>query len=270
MGGVTTRDWVAWCARQRVRARGTPGALAPCALGDLELAEFQRRAVDRLVQIARVYRGALLADVVGMGKTRVALAAGAMLAEGAPLTVCAPSRVVPTWRRALRSAGLEADVVTHTSMSMAGREDATPAGVVIVDEAHRFRNPATARSRLLARWCAGATALLVTATPVCRGPDDLYHLLRLFLSEDDLRGVVGADLRDAFEEGGGVLGRALEEVVVRRDRAPEGRGFGRRPAVSLELVSYEPGPHERWLWRNLGDHAAQLSLAVWDLSLIHI
>jgi superfamily II DNA or RNA helicase len=263
MGSVTTRDWVAWGARQRVRAIGTPRASAPAALGELELADFQRRAVDRLVQIARTYRGALLADVVGMGKTRVALAAGALLSAGGPITVCAPARVVPTWRRALASAGVDAGVVTHTSMS---RADAgpSPGGVLIVDEAHRFRNPAAARSRTLAAWCAGATVLLVTATPVCSGAADLYNLLRLFLAEDDLRPVVGANLHGAFARGGAPLQRALQEVVVRRERAPSGRGFGRRPAVSMEVLSYEPDATERWLWRHLGDHAARLSLAVWD------
>ncbi len=262
MGGVTTRDWVAWGARQRVRAMGVPVASAPAAVGDLELAGFQRRAVDRLVQIAQTYRGALLADVVGMGKTRVALAAAALLSAGGPITVCAPARVVPTWRRALASAGLDADVVTHTSMS---RSDAgpSPGGVLVVDEAHRFRNPAAARTRTLATWCAGATVLLVTATPVCSGPTDLYNLLRLFLAEDDLRPVLGANLLGAFAHGGALLERGLQEVVVRRERAPSGRGFGRRPAVSMEMVTYEPDDHERWLWRHLGDYAARLSLTVW-------
>jgi len=52
---------------------------------------------------------------------------------------------------------------------------------VIVDEAHRFRNPDTNRFRALARLVVGSHVLLVTATPIHNCAADLLHVLRLFL-----------------------------------------------------------------------------------------
>lgn len=75
--------------------------------------------------------------------------------------------------------------------------------LVVVDEAHNYRNPDTAkRAAVLRRLLAGKRRdlLLLTATPVNNSLWDLYHLLRFFMKQDAWladRGVLS--IRERFE-----------------------------------------------------------------------
>ena len=160
-------------------------------------------------------------------------------------------------------------LVTHTECSRhPERLLSLRPSIVIVDEAHRFRHPRTKRYATLAAIASEAPLMLVSATPINRGVQDLEHLLRLFLREDSTRRLVGKDLSEIFGLAKGGDGWALDElisaVVIRRLRAPEEeRGtFGRRPAVSLSVMAYEPSGDEQWLWHHLSSSLDALSLKV--------
>ena len=60
-------------------------------------------------------------------------------------------------------------------------------GVVLVDEAHNFRNPLTRRYAALFNylWQGEHKVVLLSATPQNLGPSDIYHQLRLFLDDLD-------------------------------------------------------------------------------------
>ncbi|HET9982424.1 MAG TPA: helicase-related protein [Longimicrobiales bacterium] len=95
--------------------------------------------------------------------------------------------------------------------------------LVVVDEAHAFRNPGTRRYRSLAALCRGAEVVLLTATPVNNTLSDLYFQLRLFAGDGSFRDVGVPDLRGAFEAArGGLAARpvlpVLRDVMVRRTR----------------------------------------------------
>jgi superfamily II DNA or RNA helicase len=261
----SSADWVRraiWAGRSTRQLGGGPDAV-----GELELAPFQAAAVQRGIELARRWGGVLVADAVGLGKTRVGLGICEALARDARIRgrsggvgLCVPARLRAQWRTAVRRAGTEeVQIVSHTELSRRSVDWEAPGpSVVVVDEAHRFRNPKANRAEELAELAARATVVLLTATPVCNSIWDLYHLLALFLAEDDLRGQVGWDLREAFEraespEAGLAvdLTEIVEQVVVRRTVPPSESGFGRRPATSLMTLPYEPGEHEAWIWRHL-------------------
>lgn len=264
MSAMTIRDWFR-AAFARQRAGVTASQEESTRVGELELAGFQRRAAVRGLDIARTYGGVLLADAVGLGKTRVSSSIAKALARDARLRggssqvlICAPARLAAQWERAATRAGLaEFAIVTHTWLSRTPLDEVFEAhepACVVVDEAHRFRNPRAKRSRALARLAAVAPVVLATATPVCNGLDDLYHLLSLFLADHDLRAVIGHNLSDAFglaEAGLFDLTELVEQVVIRRTAAPQSGGFGRRPSVALEVLGYRAGAAEQWLWQNL-------------------
>lgn len=240
------------------------------ASSSLSLVDFQREGADRVREILRHRRGAILADSVGLGKTYVALALiQETLAAGGAAVVVAPAAIRGLWRRALRGlpsgqpgrqwggqpsgqSGVRQVVargwrlVSHTQLARGAtiaRERAAahpaPGGagrLVVVDEAHRFRNPGTLRYTALARLVgADARVLLITATPVNNSPRDLLHLLRLFSPDDGFRDAGVPSLRDAFETptgeaaGAGVatdrVAAVVRAVVVRRTRAMVGDRF---------------------------------------------
>ncbi|MGK2858763.1 MAG: helicase-related protein [Thermoanaerobaculia bacterium] len=214
------------------------------------LAPFQAEAVEWILDLLALRGGALLADGVGLGKSWVAAAvARAWEVRGGAVELVVPAPLVGQWREIVERFGLVSPVVSHDSL--AGRE--APAGprerLVIVDEAHRFRNPRTRRYRAMALRTRDAAVLLVTATPICNSPDDLRSLLGLLVSDDALadRGVPSLD--EAFRiRSGTQLREIVGEISVCRDSSvlPAALRFAR---VSTRTVSYRPA---RGLDRELG------------------
>jgi len=186
---------------------------APQAAWPPWLAPHQIPAAARLVAIMRRYRGALLADAVGLGKSYIALAVA--LALGEPFALVVPAVLVPQWRALLAERGVAAPVLTHEALSVrtVRRSDSPTVRLFVVDEAHRFRNPDTHRYRALARLSVGARMLLVTATPVHNRIADLFHLFHLFLRDHDLTALGVASLRRAAR--GALDADTLADVAAR-------------------------------------------------------
>ncbi|MFB6264867.1 MAG: SNF2-related protein, partial [Bradymonadaceae bacterium] len=263
MSKPTTARWV----RQTLEQVEPPDSCSRNSfdsVGDLDLAPFQSRAVERALDIARRYGGVLLADSVGLGKTRVALATARWLAredrlsKGArtPVWFCVPAKLRDQWRRSAERAGLDRyRVASHAELSRGLRDvDRAAPAAVIADEAHRFRNPRTNRHSALASLCRNAPVVLATATPICNSTFDLYHLLGLFLAECDLRPVVGRDLKEAFElaeDGEFDLTDVVRRVTIRRTEPPSDGEFGEIPNVDLDLLEYRADSDEQWIWQNL-------------------
>lgn len=201
---------------ERMVATGYP---APPALA--LLAPHQRAAVARLCAMLAIHRGALLADDVGLGKSYVAAAvAKAAADEGDDVEFIVPASLVGQWTELLRRFGAAFPVVSHDALLRCGSVPRTRRhGLLIVDEAHRFRNPATQRYRSLALRAIARKLLLVTATPVCNGASDLEALLRLLVADDALRLRGVESISRAFEEKSEEeLSIVAQELVVRRDR----------------------------------------------------
>ena len=123
------------------------------------------------------FGGALLCDQVGMGKTFVALA----LCENHEACVVAPAVLKEMWQSAGASANKQVEFISTESLSRADRPRADSSQLLIVDEAHHFRNSGTKRYAALARLAAKRPVVLLTATPVHNRKKDLAALLALFL-----------------------------------------------------------------------------------------
>jgi hypothetical protein len=138
----------------------------------------------RAVHAVERHGGALLAQPVGSGKTWMALAVARHFNGELATPVLAPAPLVSHWRRTALSLGIPAEIVSH---ARPGR-GSLPAGggLVIIDESHHFRNPATQRYATVAPWLVGRRALLLTATPVVNRLDDLAAQLLLAIRDDAL------------------------------------------------------------------------------------
>lgn len=178
------------------------------------LAKYQQDAYKNLVQIARRYGGAFLCDGVGLGKTYV----GLMLIERfvtketKNVVLFAPKAArEDVWDPAIESLlpDLNSGFVNllrynHTDLQRKGswprdlRRTLRDADVVIIDEAHHFRNPglagegdrAPSRYRLLqdALHQPGARpkqVYFLTATPINNSVHDFRHILGLVTGTND-------------------------------------------------------------------------------------
>jgi len=167
------------------------------------LDQYQREGYKALMDIARVHRGALLCDGVGLGKTFVGMMLIERLVEyerqRVVLFVPKAARVA-VWETALKQylPHLQGDfsnfvLLNHTDLGRASEEErvnriAEMADVVIIDEAHHFRNPGIkgegarrpSRYRRMLDLAAGKQMFMLTATPVNNRLIDLQHMIELF------------------------------------------------------------------------------------------
>jgi len=241
----------------------------------IELAPHQREAIGRIAELFGRFRGAILADEAGLGKSFVAAEIAAT--HRGPVEVTAPASLVAQWEETLRLFGARARVITHDSL-LGDRFVPWTNGnrLLIVDEAHAFRNRATQRFDALARRSIGATLLLVTATPICNSAGDLAALLALVVADDALRAAGVASIDNAFRaRDPAAIRTAIAELVIRRERdvLPDALHFGeidrrvvRHPVVDIpdiEALRFPLiGGHQqllrRVLWRRLESSEAAL------------
>jgi superfamily II DNA or RNA helicase len=190
------------------------------------LLPHQRAAARRLAAALRVFGGALLADAVGLGKSYVALA---LSTRYRTTTLIVPAALRAQWRELATTRGSAPRIVTHEALS---RGAPVPGGdLLVVDEAHRFKDPRTRRYDALARQVGRARLLLLTATPVVNRAADLTVLLRLFLSDHGLAPLGIPSLEEAGAAGAAdALASAVAPLVVAR--SPESA----RPATPIPEV----------------------------------
>ena len=220
--------------------------------GEIGLTEFQRHGVWRAQRILRDHGGVIVADEVGLGKTFIAgeiLQATARNRQRA-LLVCPAALRDTTWKRFLAEHDISRRVEMVSFDGLAGdrqfhhperRPGATRAvlqhdiddyALVVVDEAHNYRNPdASSRADVLRRLLAGPRkgVVLLTATPVNNSLWDLYHLMLFFLRHDGAlapKGIV--HIRERFRQAAAqdpanlspdLLYPVIDAITVKRTRA---------------------------------------------------
>jgi superfamily II DNA or RNA helicase len=198
---------------------------------------FQEDAVFRLIQMTEHgARGALLADAVGLGKTYMALGVIHHFlykstrgpGSGPPVLVLVPASMKPVWEGILRDFGMLWACRVETLQSLGTDVDVTPyqgAGLVIVDEAHRLRSRGVWYRKALEILTGGTPdkrVLLLTATPVNTGIDDLTTLLQVLTK--NRRNVFAPAIADfeaylkRVEKGEVDAFPILDRCVVRRSR----------------------------------------------------
>lgn len=185
------------------------------------LAPHQSEASARVLELLDRRRGAVLADDVGLGKSFVAAEVMRRwgLSRDDAIEVIVPAALVPQWRETLAVFGVEARIATHDALAGAGLDPFAIPRLVVVDEAHAFRNPRTKRYAGLARRTASAAVLLVTATPICNRIGDLYSLLRLIAADDLLADGGVPSIGVAFESSDSeTIARIVDAIVIRRER----------------------------------------------------
>jgi hypothetical protein len=184
------------------------------------LLPHQADAVRRACAILSRFGGVLIADGVGLGKTFIALALAALERErGAEAAAVVPAALRPEWSLAFRQTGVTIPLYTHSQLARAIPSLPHRTQLVIVDEAHAFRNPATRRYAALANLVAGRRVALLTATPLNNTPADIAALVRLFAGRDRFREFGVPDLPAALraaDSGSATL--ALAAISVCRSR----------------------------------------------------
>ena len=168
---------------------------------------YQLEAVSQALATLSIHNGVLFADVVGLGKTVIAcLTAKALGKRG--LVICPPHLVGDENKESGWKKYLEDFKLYEWEVRSIGKlEDALKfvrkthdIEVIIIDEAHRFRNENTAGYHYLKEICRGKQVILLTATPFNNRPRDIYSLLKLFTIPKKSTIVLDEDLESRFRQ----------------------------------------------------------------------
>ena len=181
----------------------------PDTVGDLPTTykklSYQIDAVNQGFQMLIDHNGFFLADVVGLGKTVVAamIAKRFLIANGSlnsKILVIYPPALEKNWKTTFRQFG----IAKHAKFITNGRLEKLLDGkdldywtkeeydLILVDEAHRYRNHTSQMFDNLQRICKAPRSgeglvagnkkkvMLISATPLNNRPQDLYYQLLLF------------------------------------------------------------------------------------------
>ena len=211
------------------------------------LDRYQKEAYWALMKIGRQHRGAFLCDGVGLGKTFVGLMLieRLILHEGKRVALFAPKAAkegvwephLKQWLPHIGGVGGGADfsnlaVFSHTDLGRKGdfperfKRITELADVVVIDEAHHFRNPGRRGDpkrgiepsryyrlfELLDNAERPKTVFMLTATPINNRLSDFRHMTELFTRREEAyfaRTIGVNNLRAHFNQMEKVLRRRL-------------------------------------------------------------
>jgi len=180
----------------------------PDSMGDLphnfKKLSYQVDAVNEGFNMLLKHNGFMLADVVGLGKTVIA----AMVAkkflmqngrENTKILVVFPPAIEKNWKNTFKDFKIDkyTKFITNGSLEkiLEGHQDywtKEEYDLIIVDEAHKFRNHVTGTFQNLQLICKSPRAnkglieglqkkvILVSATPLNNRPDDIFYQIQMF------------------------------------------------------------------------------------------
>lgn len=145
--------------------------------------KYQTDAIQLALKSIETHNGTIVADVVGLGKSIIA----STIAHNLRLRtiVISPPHLKSGWDAykdefgftgTVFSSGKISEALTHYNDLKKPDEQF----LIIVDEAHRYRNEYTEDYAMLHNLCQGNKVVLLTATPFNNDPADIYSMLKLF------------------------------------------------------------------------------------------
>ncbi len=158
-----------------------------------QLFEFQQTAVKIATKhlMSDKRGGAMIGDVVGLGKTITACAIAKIFETtyGSTTLVICPANLQDMWKKYAKDYDLKLDIISKDKPIDV--DAARFYRLIIIDESHNLRNPQGARYKNIRELIQrqDSKVLLLTATPYNMDFRDLSAQLKLFLSEDTDLGI---------------------------------------------------------------------------------
>jgi hypothetical protein len=238
----------------------------------IRLTTFQNEGISRAHRILDKYNGVLIADGVGLGKTFIGgeiirtiteeNRQRALLISPATLRDGTWSRFADRHQLYLENISFEelaADIQVGTGRGNHLKFRPDEYSLIIIDEAHAFRNPETDRAKALRKLLQGdppKNLVLMTATPVNNSLWDLYYLILYFIGQDAAFADIGikslkerfkkAEGEDPYELSPDLLFDILDTVTVRRTRHHVKKHYPNDRIIGpdgIEIAITFPDPH---------------------------
>jgi superfamily II DNA/RNA helicase/HKD family nuclease len=214
---------------------------------------YQIDAIKSVIDKLAKYDGVILADVVGLGKSIIASAAAYL--TGLRVVIISPSHLVDQWedyQEDFKLAGARVYSSGKMSEPFSRYSDVQHPILIIVDEAHRFRNEDTDDYRMLhhiANSHPQNKVILLTATPFNNDPKDVFALIRLFQvpGQSTIQSVDNLSIR-------------FRDLITRYKRLNRDRRSGTLEQVQIDKEADEIAVNLRLLIENIVIRRSRLDL----------
>ncbi len=167
--------------------------------------QYQIDAINQALSILGEYNGVIVADVAGLGKSVIGSILGSVTRKRgiviAPPGLVGDPHAGSGWWGYLQDFRLNDWVVVSRGLledvlSLVNRQKDFE--IVVIDEAHYFRNQDSEDYHYLSQICRGKEVVLMTATPFSNKPSDMLSLLKLFTPARQSPLVPNGDLESVF------------------------------------------------------------------------
>jgi superfamily II DNA or RNA helicase len=145
--------------------------------------KYQVDAIRMALSVIEKHNGVIISDVVGLGKSII----GSAVANNLDLRtiIIAPPHLKTQWEGYKTEFRLTADVFSRGVIETALKHyrkhtSENEKWLIIIDEAHNYRNEYTQDYGMLHELCQGNKVMLLTATPFNNAPSDIYSMIKLF------------------------------------------------------------------------------------------
>ena len=226
--------------------------------------KYQLDAIGQALAIIERNNGVIIADVVGLGKSVIASAVAKELKKRG-IIICPPGIIGDKnknsgWKKYAEEFGLRdwevrsSGDMENTAVFIKKTKDIE---VVIIDEAHRFRNQDTKDYEYLKNICRNKIVILLTATPFNNKPGDILSLLNLFITPKKSSITLENNLSNRFKAFSGIFDRlgfikkyrnCSDEYKRKKAEAYYEALFGEKP-IDLEKAKQR----SRYLSRQIRD-----------------
>ncbi len=141
--------------------------------------KYQTDAIQSALSIIEKHNGVIIADVVGLGKSIIASTIAHNL--GLKTIIIAPPHLKEQWEDYRYIYEFNAQVFSTGAIDKAlDIADGDEQRLIIIDEAHKFRNELTKDYADLHKLCQGNRVVLLSATPFNNRPQDIFSMIKLF------------------------------------------------------------------------------------------
>lgn len=215
--------------------------------------QYQLDAVNQALNVIETYNGVIIADVVGLGKSVIASLIANQLGKRG-LILCPPGLIGSKkensgwWEYWNRFKLYNWDIESSGNLEAVAQsiqKNNLEYQVVIVDEAHKFRNQDTSAYEALMDICRGKQVILLSATPFNNSPADVFSLLKLFIVPGASGITIEADLEGRFNAYNYRFKRLSNILKNHNSNNPDKRRkaerdyekmFGLTPPIDLAIV----------------------------------
>jgi len=146
--------------------------------------KYQEDAIRMAISTIEKHNGVIISDVVGLGKSII----GSTVANNLNLRtiIISPPHLKQQWEDYVDEFKINtARVFSRGVISKAlehyrTRTEENEQWLIVIDEAHNYRNEFTLDYGMLHELCQGNKVMLLTATPFNNQPSDIYSMIKLF------------------------------------------------------------------------------------------